>query len=81
MVALVEVFIRVSAASSTTFTRSQYPTSLKWVTLARGRRPANVAPGQAPDAQIPLNTGEPELDLALRRFGRIRAVHQVELRL
>jgi hypothetical protein len=34
MVALVEVFIRVSTASSTTFTRSQYPTSLKWVTLA-----------------------------------------------
>jgi hypothetical protein len=33
MVALVEVFIRVSAASSTTFTRSQYPTSLNGVTL------------------------------------------------
>jgi hypothetical protein len=33
MVALGEVFIRVSAASSTTFTRSQYPTSLNEVTL------------------------------------------------
>lgn len=28
MVALVEVFIRVSDAGSTTFTRSQYPISL-----------------------------------------------------
>ncbi|MDT5218804.1 MAG: hypothetical protein QOF15_909 [Mycobacterium sp.] len=81
MVALVEVFIRVSAASSTTFTRSQYPTSLNGLTRPFGGSSANARRGELRIAQIPLNTGEPELDLALGRFGRIRAVHQVELRL
>ncbi|AGZ54032.1 hypothetical protein MKAN_05345 [Mycobacterium kansasii ATCC 12478] len=33
MVALVEVFIRVFDAGPATFTRSQYPISLGWITL------------------------------------------------
>lgn len=49
MVALAKVFIRVSGAGSTTFTRSQYPTSLPGITLPFER------PGQMPGNQSSIS--------------------------